>query len=139
MKKIQLCPCCSTLDYAVCCGRYHKGNINPPTAEALMRSRYTAYAMGNAQYIYRTWHEKTRPTLPSLRKSEPQKLVALKILSTQEGTENDSKGMVEFVASYESPSFDESVDKPVGEPIEQHHEKSLFAKIKGNWVYIDRI
>ena len=131
MNKTSLCPCCSTLDYAVCCGRYHKGKIHAPTAEALMRSRYTAYAMGNAQYIYRTWHEKTRPTLPSLRKSDPQKLVALKILSTQEGAENDSKGMVEFVASYESLI--------VGEPIEQHHEKSLFAKIKGHWVYIDRI
>jgi uncharacterized protein YchJ len=87
--------------------------------------------MGNAQYLYRTWHEKTRPTLPSLRESDPQKLVALKILSTQEGGENDVKGMVEFVASYES--------EKTNEPIEQHHEKSLFTKVKGNWVYIDRI
>lgn len=129
--KNQTCPCCSTQDYNVCCGPYHKGNIKAPTAEALMRSRYTAYAMGDAQYIYRTWHEKTRPTLPSLRKSGPQNLVALKILSTQEGKEDNVKGVVEFASSYEVDNAEE--------PIQQHHEKSLFVKVKGNWVYIDAL
>jgi SEC-C motif-containing protein len=96
-----------------------------------MRSRYTAYAMGNAQYLYRTWHEKTRPTLASLRKAGAQKLVALKIVSKQAGGENDSKGMVEFIASSETTNPEE--------PIYQHHEKSLFIKIKDQWLYIDRI
>ena len=125
------CPCDSTLSYAICCGRYHKGNIKAPTAEALMRSRYSAYAMGNAQYLYKTWHENTRPSLASLRESGPQKLIALKIVSTQAGGEKDLKGMVEFITSSESNNPEE--------PIYQHHEKSLFIKVKEQWLYIDRI
>ena len=125
-----LCPCQSGKQYAICCGPFHKGKIHAPTAETLMRSRYTAYAQGNAQYIYRTWHEKTRPSLQSLRDSEPQALVALKIVSTLEGGEDDQKGMVEFIATYESPK---------DEPLEQHKEKSLFVRAKGRWVYIDAV
>jgi uncharacterized protein YchJ len=87
--------------------------------------------MGNAQYLYKTWHENTRPTLSSLRESGPQKLIALKIVSTQAGAEKDLKGMVEFIASSESNNPEE--------PIYQHHEKSLFIKVKGQWLYIDRI
>ncbi len=125
------CSCGSALNYAVCCGRYHKGKLKAPTAEALMRSRYTAYSMGNAQYLYKTWHENTRPSLTSLRDSGPQKLVALKIISLQAGGENDAKGIVEFIASSESTNPEE--------PIYQHREKSLFMKIKDQWLYIDRI
>ncbi len=127
----KLCPCDSTVSYKLCCGRYHKGNIKAPTAEALMRSRYTAYAMGKAQYLYKTWHEKTRPSLSSLRESDPQKLIALKIISTQAGGEHDLKGMVEFIASSESTDPEQ--------PIYQHREKSLFIKVKEQWLYIDRI
>jgi len=125
------CPCQSSLSYALCCGRYHKGKLSAPTAEALMRSRYTAYVLGDAQYLYRTWHESTRPSLVSLRESGPLDLIGLKIISTLAGGEKDSKGMVEFVASSKSASMP-------GE-IEQHKEKSLFVRIKNRWVYIDAI
>ena len=96
-----------------------------------MRSRYTAYLMGEAQYLFRTWHANTRPTLQSLKTSGPQTLIGLKIISTQAGGENDQKGMVEFISSRYSPSL-------MGE-IEQHKEKSLFTRVKGHWVYIDAI
>lgn len=133
------CPCQSSsenpVNYAVCCGRYHKGKIHAPTAEALMRSRYTAYVVGNAQYLYRTWHEKTRPSLQSLRDSGPQDLISLKILSTQEGGINDQKGMVEFVSSYDNDNADAEPD----EQILQHKEKSLFVRVKNRWVYIDAV
>jgi len=125
------CPCQSTLVYEQCCGQYHKSGGHAPTAEALMRSRYTAYAMGNAQYLFRTWHSNTRPTLQSLKASGPQTLISLKIISTQAGGEEDKKGIVEFISSRYSPSL-------LGE-IEQHKEKSLFTRVKGNWVYIDAI
>lgn len=125
------CPCQSSLDYAVCCGKYHKGKLQAPTAETLMRSRYSAYAMGNAQYLFRTWHESTRPSLKSLKDSGPQSLIKLKILSTQAGGENDNKGIVEFIVSSYSPSL-------MGE-INQHKEKSLFARVKKRWVYIDAV
>lgn len=125
------CPCQSTLPYNQCCGKYHKSGSHAPTAVALMRSRYTAYAMGNAQYLFRTWHASTRPTLQSLKASGPQTLIGLKIISTKAGGVDDAKGMVEFISSRYSPSL-------MGE-IEQHKEKSLFARVKGNWVYIDAV
>jgi len=126
------CPCQSQLPYEKCCGQYHKSGGHAPTAEALMRSRYTAYVMGDAQYLFRTWHANTRPTLQSLKASGPQTLIGLKILSTQAGGENDKKGMVEFISSRFSPS------SLMGE-IEQHKEKSLFTRVKDHWVYIDAI
>lgn len=125
------CPCQSQLQYEQCCGKYHKSGGHAPTAEALMRSRYTAYVMGEAQYLFRTWHANTRPTLQTLQASGPQTLIGLKIISTKAGGENDQKGMVEFISSRFSPSL-------MGE-IEQHKEKSLFTRVKGNWVYIDAI
>lgn len=125
------CPCQSSLYYDDCCGQYHKSGAHAPTAEALMRSRYSAYAIGNAQYLFRTWHASTRPTLQSLREIGPQTLIGLKIISTKAGGIDDNKGMVEFISTRYSPSL-------MGE-IEQHKEKSLFAKVKGNWVYIDAI
>ncbi|MCB0909908.1 MAG: SEC-C domain-containing protein, partial [Nocardioidaceae bacterium] len=54
------CPCGTGDDYAACCGRFHQGAA-APTAERLMRSRYAAYAVGDAGYVFRTWHPRTRP------------------------------------------------------------------------------
>jgi SEC-C motif domain protein len=54
-----LCPCCSELDYSDCCKPYHTGTA-APTALALMRSRYSAYALGLIDYIIQTTHPKTR-------------------------------------------------------------------------------
>ncbi len=125
------CPCQSALPYEKCCGQYHPSGNHAPTAEALMRSRYSAYVMGNAHYLFRTWHASTRPTLQSLKASGPQTLIGLKIVSTQAGGEQDKKGMVEFISSRFSPSL-------MGE-VEQHKEKSLFTRVKENWVYIDAI
>jgi len=125
------CPCQSNKSYVDCCGRYHKAGKNAPTAEALMRSRYSAYALGNASYLYKTWHPSTRPTLQSLKKLGPQTLIGLKIISTNAGNANDNKGIVVFISSRYSPSL-------MGE-IEQHKEKSLFTKLNKKWVYIDAI
>ncbi len=125
------CPCLSALTYEKCCGRYHKTGGSAPTAEALMRSRYSAYVFGNAQYLFRTWHKSTRPTLQSLKEMGPQTLISLKIVSTQAGKEKDKKGMVEFISSRYSHSL-------MGE-IEQHKERSLFSRVNDKWVYIDAI
>lgn len=128
----ELCPCQSSLSYKQCCGQYHPSGNHAPTAEALMRSRYTAYVMGDAQYLFRTWHESTRPSLLDLKHSGPQSLISLEILSTQNGGIDDNKGMVKFITSRYSSSL-------MGE-IEQHQENSLFTRNKeGNWVYIDAV
>jgi len=54
------CPCGGT-SLAACCGPFIAGTALPPTAEALMRSRYTAYVQRNEQYLRATWHPSTRP------------------------------------------------------------------------------
>ncbi|MCB1240613.1 MAG: SEC-C domain-containing protein, partial [Tetrasphaera sp.] len=50
------CPCGTSLSYAACCRRFVVDGELAPTAEALMRSRYTAYAMGSGDHLFRTWH-----------------------------------------------------------------------------------
>ena len=57
------CPCGSALPYAACCGRWHAGalHLQAPSAEALMRSRYSAHVLGLADYLRDTWHPQTRP------------------------------------------------------------------------------
>ena len=59
------CPCGASADYAACCGRYIDGADHAPTAEALMRSRYSAYARGAVDYLVKTHHPATRE--PDLR------------------------------------------------------------------------
>ena len=54
------CPCGSQQLYRDCCGRYHAGEP-APDAQALMRSRYSAYALGDRDYLLQTWHASTRP------------------------------------------------------------------------------
>ena len=50
------CPCTSALPYADCCAPFHRGAREPSTPEALMRSRFSAYARGEAEYLWRTLH-----------------------------------------------------------------------------------
>ena len=57
---MNLCPCGTGRDLAVCCGRYHAGDA-APDAEALMRSRYSAFVRQDARYLLATWHASTRP------------------------------------------------------------------------------
>ncbi len=61
------CPCGSGAPYADCCGRWHAGplHLQAPTAEALMRSRYSAYVRELALYLQDTWHPSTRPAEPT--------------------------------------------------------------------------
>jgi SEC-C motif-containing protein len=59
------CPCGLPADYAACCGRFHAGEA-APDAEHLMRSRYSAYVRGLADYLRQTWHPDTRPAELSL-------------------------------------------------------------------------
>ena len=51
------CPCTSGRAYADCCAPFHRGEREPETPEALMRSRFAAFALGDAEYLWRTLHE----------------------------------------------------------------------------------
>ena len=86
----QACLCGSGLTYAKCCGRYHSGEHHPPTAEALMRSRFTAYALRDADYLLVSWDAGKRPMVIDFSKETAQwhKLI---IVDTRKGGERTAK------------------------------------------------
>jgi SEC-C motif-containing protein len=91
------CPCGLGDDYDACCGRLHAG-APALTAESLMRSRYSAFAVGDATYLLRTWHRSTRPKTLTL---DPGiQWTRLAVLETQDGGLHDAVGMVRFRAIY---------------------------------------
>lgn len=117
------CPCGSGERYDVCCGALHAGTRRAATAEELMRSRYSAFAAGDADYLSRTWHPGTRPG--SLDLDPGQRWTGLEVLATEAGGPDDTKGVVEFRAYYEVR----------GEP-GALHEVSRFLRVGGAWVYV---
>ena len=117
------CPCLSGSPYDECCGPIHEG-APAPTAERLMRSRYTAYAMGLRDYLLQTWHPSTRPR--ELTLDADVRWYRLDILGRSAGALLDSTGTVEFRAYWRSP----------GDRGEQH-ENSRFARDDGRWSYLD--
>ncbi|MGG7101699.1 YchJ family protein [Rhodococcus sp. 24CO] len=120
----QLCPCGTGNTVADCCGKYLEGGASAPTAETLMRSRYTAFALLDTDYLKRTWHPDHRPTTLDL--DPHQRWTGLEILSTERGSLFDSDGTVEFRAHYS-----------YGTERGNLHERSRFARIDGNWLYVD--
>ncbi len=124
------CQCGSTKTFDECCGPYLSGETFPPTAEALMRSRYTAYTRGDIDYIRKTTFLKSKTEFDSAgtkKWAEEADWKGLQIVSTDQGGENDKKGVVEFIATYVRD----------GEAID-HHEVSQFRKNeKGHWIFLD--
>ncbi|MDT0202271.1 YchJ family metal-binding protein [Nocardioides sp. AE5] len=119
------CPCGTGTSYGGCCGRFHRGAALPATAEELMRSRYAAYAVDELDYVFRTWHPRTRPTDP---KPQPGTTwVALEILDTVDGSADDETGMVEFRAHFRDASGAGVL-----------HERSTFTRRAGRWFYLSR-
>ncbi|WP_456452186.1 YchJ family protein [Hydrogenimonas sp.] len=119
----QLCPCGSGEPYIECCGRYIEGMAYAPTAEALMRSRFTAYVKGDLQYLVDTdFHEVDTEATKAWMQSA--KFTKLEILKVYRGKALDKKGRVEFKAYF----VEEGEEKV-------HHELSDFEKYKGKWYY----
>ncbi len=110
--------------YDACCGRLHRGAAQATTAEELMRSRYAAYAVGDLDHVFRTWHPRTRPE--HLTDDPDLTWTGLDILDTAEGGPQDQVGEVEFAAHYETPA---------GRGV--LHERSRFERRAGRWVYVD--
>ena len=88
------CPCGSGLPNDRCCGPLLAGTRQAATAEALMRSRYTAYCTGDTAYVLRTWHPSTRPA--TLDTDDQPQWRWLEIIRTAEGGQADDKGVVEL-------------------------------------------
>jgi SEC-C motif domain protein len=130
IKEDSECPCGGVpkaATYANCCGRYHAGALHlcAPTPEALMRSRYSAYALGLSEYINATWSDATRPA--SLQRFDaPEQWLGLDIRNASVVTSDE--GFVEFVAR----------SKPKGGGAAQRlHEVSRFVREDARWRYID--
>jgi len=127
-----ICPCESGKPYSKCCEVYHLGTP-APTAEALMRSRYTAYALAHKKpaltdYLLQTWHPDTRPEHLNLTGENASRWLGLQIKRCQNiDTENAT---VEFVARYKF------ADNPGGKA-ERLHETSRFKRVDNRWYYVD--
>lgn len=119
-----VCPCESGLVYAECCGGLHSYRVFAQTALQLMRSRYSAFTLGYAEYLVKSWHPNTRPTSLSIDAS--QRWIGLKIKTVSRGGPDEDEGSVEFVARY----------KVQGKAY-RLHENSRFRKLDGRWYYLD--
>lgn len=123
------CPCGSGQSYESCCEPYLKGERFPETAEQLMRSRYSAYVVGEVDYIHNTLHPAHRADhdLDAARRwSHDSEWLGLEVVATAEGGVDDEKGVVEFRASYRDRSGTHKA-----------HEISQFEKVNGKWMYVD--
>ncbi|MDR5700045.1 YchJ family protein [Agromyces aerolatus] len=118
------CPCRSGTAFDACCGPLVGGRTSAPTAVRLMRSRYTAFALGEAGYLLATWHPSTRPG--SLALDPETHWRSLHIADTVAGGEADDEGVVEFVARYRD------ADGPG-----LLAERSRFRRDRGEWRYLE--
>ncbi|MEM6717576.1 MAG: YchJ family protein [Cyanobacteria bacterium P01_C01_bin.147] len=128
MTAFSQCPCGGQRPFLSCCEPYLSGQKAAPTAEALMRSRYTAYCTRNIDYLLATHHPTQRRFGDRAALSKSMKSttwLGLTILATQQGQPTDEVGMVEFVARFQA------------DQLNQIHERSRFQKQKGVWFYLD--
>ena len=113
------CPCGSGKAYPSCCEPYINGTEIAPNPEALMRSRFTAYAQLNEAYVLASWHASTRPNELNLHKEPIIKWTRLKIIDS-------SDNRVEFIAVHK-----------VNGKAHKLHERSQFIQEQGRWFYVD--
>ncbi|BAN35752.1 SEC-C motif domain-containing protein [Sulfuricella denitrificans skB26] len=118
------CPCGRPYSYEDCCGRYTGDDTPAPTAEALMRSRYTAYTLAQEPYLLATWHPSTRPAALDLNTEPRPKWLGLQVKRYQET--DGSHAEVEFIARYK-----------IGGRAHRLHETSRFVREEGQWYYLD--
>jgi len=123
------CPCGKGDSLESCCGPYLEGKKHPETAEALMRSRYTAFATGNVDYILDT-HDPDRISDVDRKGTEQwargSEWLGFELVSSEHGGPDDDAGVVEFVARY----------KVKGVTI-AHRERAVFRKHDARWVFVD--
>lgn len=124
------CACGSGQSFETCCEPFITGSAQPPTAEKLMRARYTAYTVGNIAYIKKTLAPESMgdfDVAATKAWAEKAKWKGLQIVSVDKGGPDDKKGTVEFIATFSQDG--QGVD---------HHEVSTFRKNdKGDWLFVD--
>lgn len=121
------CPCCSGKDYSECCEPFIRGTKTASTAEELMRSRYTAYAKAETDFLLKSLHPDQRAdfnekeTSAWARNSEWQ---GLEIMNIHHGGNDDTEGTVEFIATFSQNGVKRN-----------HHESAHFKKLGGEWFF----
>ena len=118
------CHCGQSAAYADCCGRFIAGGELAPTAEALMRSRYSAFVEQDEPYLLQTWHPDSRPS--RVRFDPQQRWLGLSIKNTVAGLPGDRQGEVEFVARFKVQGRGHRL-----------RERSRFLCIDNHWYYLD--
>jgi SEC-C motif-containing protein len=121
-----MCPCGTGEPVAACCGRLHSGRQPAATAEQLMRSRFSAFALGEEAYLLSSWHPSTRPKRVQL--DPAREWTRLEITGRTGGGPFDTEGTVEFRAHYRH-----------GGPDGVLHENSRFVREDGAWLYVEGI
>lgn len=121
------CPCGSGAPYADCCGPRHDGTRPAETAEALMRSRYAAFALGKGEYLAATHDAPSSPreVAELSRWAGSVTWLGLVVQSREAGGEGDAAGHVEFTARYLEDGAVVSL-----------HERSAFRRTDGRWRYV---
>jgi SEC-C motif-containing protein len=122
MNPRERCPCGSGRAYEQCCLRWHSGDP-APTAQALMRSRYSAFVLRNEPYLLATWHESKRPSTVEFDLN--QKWLGLTIVDSD--ATDATSAEVEFIARY----------RIGGASAARLHERSRFMKEGDRWYYVD--
>jgi SEC-C motif-containing protein len=117
------CPCGLGEPLAACCGRLHDGRTRAATAEQLMRSRFSAFAIGEEAYLLSSWHPSTRPERLGL--DSAREWTRLEIVGRTGGGPFDTEGTVEFRAHYR-----------IGAEPGVQHEDSRFVREDGAWLYV---
>jgi len=117
------CPCGSGEPYDSCCGRYHRGEAQPPTAVTLMRARYTAFVRGDERFLAATWHPSTRPSGPLVDPSFSW--TGLYVTGQTGGGLLEATATVAFIARYLRAGVAGKLT-----------ENSRFVRQDGRWSYL---
>jgi len=118
-------PCNPSARYATCCQPLHDGHVPAASAEALMRSRYSAYVLGLRDYLLASWHPDTRPDTLDLDDTPGLRWLGLDVKRHVDN--GDDTALVEFVARY----------RIGGAAAKRLHEVSRFTRSEGRWLYVD--
>ena len=127
-KNSKPCPCGSGQGFIDCCGSILNGDRDALTAEALMRSRYTAFTLADTAYLLKSWHPNSCPLQDMEevgRWARSVDWVKLEVLETVDGEEEDTTGSVTFKAYYREKRKLCCI-----------YEESEFVRLDGKWVYV---
>ncbi len=132
----QQCPCqqleSTPLSFSACCSPHLSGATTPQTAQALMRSRYSAYALGDIDYLINSWWPEQQKQLDVdaiTLWSNNSDWRGLKIHNYRQGSAEDTEGWVDFSAFW--------IESNNSGQLQQHRENSYFKRLNKRWYFIE--